>query len=59
MYGLSGGAASTQQNFGPNTRTIMKIVVDNRAGLAGAPIHVANILGALNAALAANFIPAG
>ncbi len=59
VYGVSGGAAPTVQNFGPNTRTIMKIVVDNKAGLAGAPIHVANILGALNSALAANFTPAG
>jgi spore coat protein A, manganese oxidase len=51
-YGLSGGAPTTLQGQGPNTRTIMKIVVDNVNGAAAGPFPN---LAALNLALSRNF----
>jgi spore coat protein A len=50
-YGLSGGAASTHVNHGPNTRTIMKITVAPVTGPKG-PMPDLN---ALNMALGFNF----
>jgi spore coat protein A len=47
-----GGAPSTQPLKGPNTRTIMKIVVDNSKGITGGPFPN---LAALNTALNQNF----
>ena len=47
-----GGALTTLPTFGPNTRTIMKIVVDNVHGAAGGPFPN---LYMLNTALALNF----
>lgn len=53
---LGGGAPPTEALHGPNTRTIMRIVVDNVKGAAGGPFPNINTL---NAALAANYTPAG
>jgi spore coat protein A, manganese oxidase len=53
---LGGGAPTTLALHGPNTRTIMKIVVDNVNGAAGGPFPS---LAALNAALAANYTKKG
>lgn len=47
-----GGAPTTLPTFGPNTRTIMKIVVNNATGAAGGSFPN---LGMLNTALAHNF----
>jgi spore coat protein A len=47
-----GGASTTRSKKGPNTRTIMKIVVDNRKGLPGGPFPKLNDL---NTALYQNF----
>jgi spore coat protein A len=47
-----GGAPTTVPGHGPNTRTIMKIIVDNAHGAAGGPFPN---LALLNTALAQNF----
>jgi len=52
-YGLSGGAPTTQAGQGPNTRTIMKIVVGSGSNAFG-PLSLAK-QSALSQALAQNF----
>ena len=52
-YGLSGGAPPTVAGFGPNTRTLMKIIVD--AG-AGDSVPTAQILPRLNTRLQGAFL---
>jgi len=47
-----GGAPTTQLGHGPNTRTIMKIIVDNATGAAGGPFPHLKML---NMALGLNF----